>query len=150
MDNALFATNYLTIIPGLDLAYTAYDFTIQLEATLLQLTRTKGEQIDKDVSKTNFTSGLALGYTFTDKIAGITELRYQRWIDNVTVKSAPKPALENLSLAIGPRFTYKLESVTLKPGIAFVKGLSGPIANGEHTYPTNSYKTIFLDVPINF
>ncbi len=38
MDNALFAVNYLTLIPGASIAFVSHNWTAQLEATLLQLT----------------------------------------------------------------------------------------------------------------
>ncbi len=150
MDNALFAVNYFTVIPGLDIAYIAHGWTIQLEATLLQLTRTRGEQIDLDPSRTNFTSGLALGYAVVPNLSLIGELRYQRWLDNATVSAVPKPAVENLSFAVGPRFTFKTAIATLRPGIAYAQGLVGPMANGNYTSPTHSDKIIFIDLPVIF
>lgn len=150
MDNALFAVNYFTVIPGVDIAYISHGITVQLEATLLQLTRVRGEQIDKDTSRTNFTSGLVFGYSISPLLSAIGELRYQRWLDNTTVSAAASPAVENLSFAIGPRFTIKTGSVTVKPGIAYAQGLAGPMANGNYTYPTNSDKVVFIDFPIAF
>ncbi len=150
MDNALFAVNYLTVIPGVDIAYVSHGFTVQVEATLLQLTRVRGNQIDSDTSRTNLTSGLALGYAFLPEFSMMGELRYQRWLDNVSVQSSTRPAVENLSFAVGPRFTIKAGSLTLKPGIAYAQGLVGPIANGRYSYPTNTDRIIFIDLPIVF
>lgn len=150
MDNALFAVNYFTVIPGVDFAYIAHSFTVQLEATLLQLTRVRGEQIDKDPSRTNFTSGIAVGYAFTSLVFFESELRYQRWLENQTVSASASPATENLSFAVGPRFQFKAGSMTLKPGLAYAQGISGPMARGGYTYPTNSDRIIFLDFPVSF
>ncbi len=150
MDNALFAVNYFTVIPGVDLAYIAHGFTVQLEATLLQLTRVRGEQIDKDPSRTNFTSGVAVGYAFSPQVFLESELRYQRWLDNQTVAASASPATENLSFAVGPRFQLKTGNLTMKPGLAYAQGISGPMAHGGYTYPTNSDKIIFFDIPVSF
>ncbi len=150
MDNALFAVNYFTVIPGVDLAYVAHGFTVQLEATLLQLTRVRGEQIDKDPSRTNFTSGVGIGYAISPEISFGSELRYQRWLDNQTVSASTSPATENLSFAVGPRFQFKAGDLTLKPGIAYAQGISGPMARGGYTYPTNSDKIVFFDFPVSF
>jgi hypothetical protein len=150
MDNALFAVNYLTVIPGVGLAYVAHDFTFQIEATLLQLTRVRGENTDKDSSRTNLTSGLAVGYSILPMLSVVGELRHQRWLSNATVSAAASPAIENLSFAVGPRFTLKTGTFTLKPGIAYMQGLAGPMANGNYTYPTNSDKVIFIDLPMAF
>ena len=150
MDNALFAVNYFTVIPGVDLAYVAHGVTVQLEATLLQLTRVRGEQIDKDPSRTNFTSGVTVGYAFTPQVFLVSELRYQRWLDNQTVAASASPATENLSFAVGPRVQFKAGDLTMKPGLAYAQGILGPMARGGYTYPTNSDKIIFLDFPVSF
>ena len=48
MDNAMFAVNYFTIFPGVDLAFVKGGFTAQVEATIFQLTKTRGpEGIDE-------------------------------------------------------------------------------------------------------
>ncbi len=150
MDNALFGPNYLTLIPGVSLAYIAHDLTLQLEATVLQLNRVRGERVDADAFRTNFTSGLAAGYTFTPTIAAVGELRYQRWISNPSVSTAASPAVDNLSFAIGPRITIKAGGITLRPGIAYAQGLIGAIAKSGFTSPTHSDHILFLDLPIFF
>lgn len=150
MDNALFAVNYFTLIPGISIAYLANNLTLQYEATLLQLTRVRGELLDRDASRTNFTSGLALGYAVAPLFSVLSELKYQRWIHHPTVSSSVSPAIENLSIAIGPRFTFVLYNLTFKPGVAYVHGLAGAMANGNYSYPSNSYQALFFDLPITF
>ena len=150
MDNALFGVNYFSVIPGIDIAYISDGFTAQFEATLIQAARVKGELEDLDGARTNFTSGLELGYAFTPALFGEVELRYQRWLNNGAVAAAASPAVENVSLAFGPRYTFKFDSFTMKPGIAFALGLAGPIASSSYTYPTNSDKIVFVDIPFYF
>jgi hypothetical protein len=150
MDNALFAVNYFTIIPGVDVAYVKHDWTLQFETTLFQLTRTSGEQVDKDASRTNLTTGFAAGYSFAPFVSGITELRYQRWLNNDTVFAAATPAIDNMSLAIGPRFKFKVGGYTLKPGISYAQGLIGPMASGGPTSTVNTEKIWFIDLPVIF
>jgi hypothetical protein len=150
MDNALFAVNYFTLIPGIDIAYIADGFTLQLETTLLQLTRVRGEQVDRDASRTNFTSGLEIGYAISSSWIIQGELKCQAWLSNDTVKAASNPATQNLSFAIGPRFTWKTEKFTMRPSIAYGQGISGPIASGGYSYQTNSDKIIFIDIPFIF
>ena len=102
MDNALFATNYFGLIPGLDLAYIANGWTVQLEATLLQFTRVKSDIGDQ--YRTNFTSGFELGYSFTPLVMLEGELHYQRYFNNQTVeatlnlrfKTWPSPSVPDL------------------------------------------------------
>lgn len=150
MDNALFAANYFTMIPGAGLAFVANAWTLQAEMTVLRLTRVRGKSIDKDPTRTNLTSGIALGYAFTSSTSLITELHYQRWLDNATVQAAPNPAIENISFMIGPRFTIKSGNATLRPGVGYGQGLSGAIARSGYTYPTNRDRIVFLDLPISF
>lgn len=150
MDNALFAVNYMTVSPGVDIAYIANNWTVQAEATLLQLMRVGGEQVDLDSARTNFTAGLTIGYAFPPTVALLGELRYQRWLNNNTVETRPSPPIENLSFAVGPRFTFKIESVTLRPGIAYAQGLAGPMGKSGYTYPVNNFSVVFVDLPIIF
>ena len=82
MDNALFAVNYFSAIPGVGIAYTRAGFTAQLEATLLQLVRVRNASVDRDRSRTNFTSGLHLGYFALPQLSFGGELRFQRWLSS--------------------------------------------------------------------
>lgn len=63
MDNAMFAVNDFTIFPGVGLAFLQSGFTVQVEATVLQLMRVRGgtepdmgAAKNPDSSKTNFSS----------------------------------------------------------------------------------------------
>lgn len=141
MDNALFSANYFTLIPGVGIAYLAHGLTIQLEATLLQLTRVRGENVDRDPARTNFTTGLELGYAVAPFLVIQGELRMQYWIDHRTVYAAAAPQSTNLSFAVGPRFTFKTEGATFRPGLAYAQGLVGPVAR-DHI--------LFFDLPILF
>jgi hypothetical protein len=78
MDNSLFAVNYLTFVPGVDLAYVAYGITIQVEATLFELLRVRGSSVSPDSNVTNFTCGTFVGYYLVPPLSVGTELRYQR------------------------------------------------------------------------
>jgi hypothetical protein len=61
MDNSLFAVNDLAVIPGVGIGYIDHGFTVQGEATLFQLQRVRGEAVQPEASKTNFTCGLHAG-----------------------------------------------------------------------------------------
>jgi hypothetical protein len=150
LDNALFSVNYFSLIPGIGIAFISNGWTFQLEGTVIELIRVKGESLDKDPNRTNFTTGMLAGYSFTPLFFLEAELRYQKWVLNDTVFAVPNAAEENLSLMIGPRFNFKMGDVTLKPGIAYAQGLAGPMAKSGYNFPTNNYKIIFLDIPIVF
>jgi hypothetical protein len=146
LDNAMFAVNDLTIFPGVSLAYVAHGFTAQLELTLLQLIRVRGDAVQKDSSRTNFTSGLHLGYFFIPQLSAGAELRYQRWLSTpVVVEMDPTDTLrDTLSMAVGVRAHFKLsETIWLRPGLAYARGLDDPMAAAD-------YNIIQLDVPVQF
>ena len=143
MDNALFAVNYFTAIPGVGLAYTRAGFTAQVEATLLQLTRVRNSAIDRDSSRTNFTSGLHLGYFIIPKLSVGGEMRFQRWLSTPAFLGMWPERRETLSFAIGPRGHFKLGNRWLRPGIAYAQGIDAPMK-------TRKDRIVQLDIPFVF
>jgi hypothetical protein len=164
MDNAMFAHNYLTIFPGVGFAFVGSGFTAQVEATVLQLTKTRGPDQVKlasgatapaDKSNTNFTTGLHLGYFIIPQLSIGGELRHQRWLSKpLAVKNDKTGTVrDNTTVAIGPRVHIKLgESMWLRPGVSYSVPLDNPMANGPtHKNPGNAHYKIFqLDVPFVF
>lgn len=146
MDNAMFAVNDFTVFPGISLAYVAHGFTAQVEATVLQLTRVRGDAAQKDAARTNFTSGLHLGYFFIPQLSLSAELRYQRWLSTpIAVEMDTTDTLrDTLSMAVGLRAHFKLsDSVWLRPGLAYARGLDDPMS-------ASKYDIVQLDVPVIF
>jgi hypothetical protein len=146
MDNAMFAVNDFTVFPGVGLAYVAHGLTAQVEATVLQLTRVKGEDVLPDSSRTNFTTGFHLGYFFIPQLSGAVEIRHQRWLS--TPKSPPVEAMperrDTTTVAFGPRVHIKLGKKSwIRPAIAFAMPLDNPMKDSEH-------KIVQLDVPVVF
>jgi hypothetical protein len=143
MDNAMFAVNDFTVFPGVDFSYTAGGFTAQVEATVLQLTRVRGEAVQPDPSRTNFTTGLHLGYFVLPVMSIGGEVRYQRWLS--TPASVTSPELrDTLTTAIGPRFHIKLkDGPTLRPGLAYAFALDAPMSKLK-------YSILQLDIPVAF
>jgi hypothetical protein len=157
MDNALFAVDDLAVIPGLDFAYVGHGLTVQIEATLFQLERVRGGpeapppavgyKPQLEASKTNFTSGLHVGFFLIDVLSLGAELRYQRWFNAPIAvdKSLPGTSVDQLSFAVGPRFHFKLgEKTWLRPGVSYTRGFDPPM-----TSPGN-YNIVQLDVPLSF
>lgn len=143
MDNAMFAVNDFTVFPGVGLSYTSGGFTAQVEATVLQLTRVRGEAVQADKSRTNFTSGLHLGYFPHPTVSVGGELRYQRWLSTPTTVTSEE-LRDNLTAAVGPRFHLKLsDSVVMRPGLSYAMGLDAPMSKLK-------YSIVQLDVPILF
>jgi hypothetical protein len=159
MDNAMFAVNDFTVFPGVGLAYVAHGFTAQVEATLLQLTRVKGDEVNPmtmaannpDKSKTNFTTGLHVGYFIIPMLSLGGEIRHQRWLS--TPKAVEKDEADGgadlgirdtTTFAVGPRFHFKLsDSVWFRPGVAFAMPLDKPMSKSD-------YKMVQLDLPVAF
>ncbi len=147
MDNALFAVNDLAIVFGLGGAYVAHGLTIQIEATLLHLVRVRGEAVQKETSKTNFTTGLHVGYFVMGHLSVGAEARYQRWINApLSVDADASGATKDtLSLAVGPRGHIKLGRAWFRPSIAYERGLDKPLASAQL-----NYHIVRVDLPIVF
>lgn len=145
MDNAMFAVDYFTVFPGVDLAYVAHGFTAQAELTLLQLTRVKGDApIVPDPSNTNLTGGIHLGYFVIPMLSVGAELRHQRWLSTPTPVEANSALRDTTTVAFGPRVHLKLgPTMWLRPGISFGLPLDDPMKD-------SSYKLFQLDVPFVF
>jgi hypothetical protein len=128
MDNALFAVNYFTVLPGVGAAYVNRGFTAQVEATLLQLTRVRHETIDKDSSRTNFTSGVHVGYFVLKQLSVGTELRYQRWLSTPAFLATAPERRDTLTAAIGLRGNFRPGGkFAFRPGLAYARGLDAPM-----------------------
>ncbi len=150
-DNAMFAVNYFTVIPGIDVAYVASGLTVQGEATLFRLMKARGpDTIDK--SNTNLTLGLHVGYFIAPMFSIGAELRHQRWLstpvgvkkDEAKASSAQLGVRDQTTWAVGPRFHFKLsDSIWFRPGVSFGMPIDDPMSKSK-------YKTVQLDLPFVF
>jgi hypothetical protein len=156
MDNAMFAVNDFVVFPGVGFAYTNAGFTAQVEATVLQLTQVRGStgvgKAQVDDSRTNFTTGLHLGYFVIPLLSLSGELRHQRWLSTPKGVEADEALPDDMQLgvrdtttfAVGPRFHFKLsDSVWFRPGVAFAMPLDDPMKKSK-------YKIVQLDLPVAF
>ncbi len=153
MDNAMFATNYITPIVGIGVAYVKDGLTVQAEATLLELLRVRGDSAASatDSARTNSTYGLHLGYYVIPQLAFGAEIRYQRWLTDVTQRSAsgasvgiPDFAKDTVTFALGPRANFKVgKGIRILPGISYGQGLDKPLTDAK-------YRMIQVDVPVVF
>lgn len=154
MDNVMFAVNDWSLLEGLDLAYIGHKLTVQAEVTFFELFRVRNEAANVDVYKVNFTAGLHVGYFLASFLSFGAEVRYQRWLsDPKSVvadeanadKGLPVQGLRhNLSLAVGPRFHFKLPGGRwLRPALVYEPGLAGVMA-------TRKYHILQVDIPILF
>ena len=147
LDNALFAVNDFTLIPGFGAAYVGGGLTVQVEITVLQLMRVRGGAAQREASKTNMTTGLHVGYFFLPQLSVGGELRYQRWLNApfAVEKDTTDATRDTLSVAVGPRAHIKLGSLWLRPGIAYQRGLDKPLAAS-----TPNYHIVHVDLPLFF
>lgn len=154
MDNALFAVNDVALMPGVDLAYVAHGFTLQAEATLVQLFRARGEgarnaagaQINPDSSRTNFTAGLHAGYFVYPELSFAAELRHQRWLSTprAIANDATGTLRDTTTVAFGPRVHFKVgDKSWIRPALALALGLDDPQQRWES-------KSVQLDIPVIF
>jgi hypothetical protein len=146
MDNALFAVDDVAVVPGIDVAYVSNGFTAQVEATFFQLERVRGAAAQHEASKTNFTSGLHVGYLVTPLVSIGAELHYQRWIDAPIAVDQNKPgtSVDLLSMTVGPRFHFEAGGLAVRPGIAYTRGFDHPMTSAANDH------VVQLDVPVAF
>lgn len=147
LDNALFAVNDLTLIPGFGVAYVAGGLTVQAEATLLHLMRVRGGAVQAEASKTNLTLGIHVGYFVTPWLSVGGEVRYQRWLNApfAVERDTTERSRDNLTIALGPRFHVPVGGVKLRPGVSYQRGLDKPLAAS-----TPNYHVVQFDFPIFF
>jgi hypothetical protein len=159
MDNAMFLVNDFAIFPGVDFAYVSGGFTAQVEATVFQLTRVKGDKQpamglpnNPDKSKTNLTMGVHIGYFLAPFLSVGTDFRHQRFLstpkaieaDELSTNMTPLGLRDTTTFAIGPRFHMKLsDSVWFRPGVSFSMAIDKPLEKFD-------YKIVQLDLPIAF
>lgn len=125
MDNALFAGNYLTVTAGAGVMWMTHGLTLQVEATILQLTRVWGESVDKDESRTNFTSGLHVGYQVIPWLTVSAEAHYQHWLSTPDAVSRNDLMRSQLTVGGGVRGNFAVGPALLRPGVAFFAPLDG-------------------------
>lgn len=153
MDNSMFAVNYLTGIAGLGFGYIDRGFTAQVEATLFQLFRVRGNDLTAsaaDATRTNATMGLHLGYFLLPQLSVGGELRYQRWLttpDRIVMGAKTPFAdanLDNVTFGVGPRAHFALgKGLWIRPGISYSQGLDAPLTSSK-------YRMVQVDLPVVF
>jgi hypothetical protein len=146
MDNAMFAVNDHVLFGGAGVAYVAGGLTVQGEVTVLQLTRVRGETVQPDPRRTNFTAGLHVGYFVVPWLSAGAELRYQRWLSTpAAVARDPTGALrDTVTAAAGLRGHVELPKKRwLRPGVSYTRGLDDPMAGA-------GYDILQIDVPYAF
>jgi hypothetical protein len=143
MDNAMFAVNYTTLIGGLDLAYIAHKVTLQAEATIFELLRTRNETYAPESTRTNLTMGLHAGVFAFSFLSLGGELRHQRWLSTPNAVKANPAARDTTTVAIGPRFHVKAGNVWLRPGLSYATALDKPVKD-------LGYHILQFDLPVVF
>ena len=143
MDNALFAVNFMTVLPGVGLAYTKAGFTAQVEATVLQLTRVRNGDIERDSKRTNLTAGLHLGYFVIPQLSFGSELRFQRWLSDPAMLQMFPERRETLTFAVGPRGHFKIGNRWFRPGLAYAQGIDDPLKKRKD-------RIVQIDLPFVF
>ena len=144
MDNSMFAVNNLTPTLGLDVAYIDHGVTLQAEATVFELVRVRGEAVQPDAYKTNFTTGVHAGYFVLPWLCASAELRYQRYLTTPAAVAMNPAARDTLTVAAGIRFLWKLAGGSaLRPGVSVAHGLDEPMASRR-------YNIVQVDLPFSF
>jgi hypothetical protein len=166
MDNTIFNPNYLSLVPGIGVAFIRAGLTVQGEATLSQSIRVRAPEASPDAAITNFTTGLHLGYFIVQQLSLGAEIRYQRFLSTpaavakdelptcaagATDMTTCNPSTyvkqglrDTATFAVGPRLHFKIgERGWIGPGVAYARGIAGPLVAG-------GYNIVQIDVPIAF
>lgn len=144
LDGAMFAVNDLALSPGFDVAYAAHGLTVQAEATVVQLLRTRGETAQADAARTSLLSGIHVGYFVMPFLSIAVEGRYQRWLSTPAAVEKDPSFRDNLTAASGLRATIPLRgSMKMLPGAAFAMGFRGPVGDRD-------YHIVQADIPVVF
>lgn len=145
LDGTMFSPNYIAFVPGADLAYVAYGFTVQGEVTLIQYFRTRGEENPKtaDAARTAGVVAMHIGYFFVPAFSVGADLRYQLWVRNPSV---PDDAVgrDNFTFAAGARAHVPLgPKAWFRPGLSYGRGMDNPMRDSH-------YNIVQLDLPFSF
>lgn len=144
LDGVLFATNYVGMVTGADIAYMIAGLTFQAEATIIGSVRARGAAVDADSSRTAMTAGLHAGYLLLDWVNLSVEGRVQAWLSEAAPVEKDAAAREQVTLAGGARFNVPLsETVLMRPGLAYEGGLDAPMAE-------KAVHIVQVDLPVTF
>jgi hypothetical protein len=116
---------------------------VQLEATFLQLFRTRNDAVAPEKTRTNFTAGLHVGGFVASFLSLGAELRHQRWLSTPKSVAANPVTRDTTTLAVGPRFHVKAGNMWLRPGLSYATGIDKPLTD-------LTYHIVQLDLPVVF
>jgi hypothetical protein len=144
MDNALFATNYATVVVGVGAGWVRGPLTLAAEATVLQLFRVR-DVAGLDDNRTNFTTGFHAGYGVWGPLTASAELHLQRWLVSEQFLDDPaKEALhEQATWTVGLRGLWKVGDYKLRPGLSYSRAFDDPMN-------ATSYQIVQVDIPVVF
>lgn len=144
MDNAMYAVNYLTPTGGLGLAYIRNGWTAQADLTVLQLLRVRGDQVDTDERRTNFTAAAHLGYRATELLTFGVEAHYQRWLSTPAAVEKNGDLREQATVGGNVRFNVPFgEGLLMRPSIGYFMPVDRPMTDSD-------YRIVQLDFPVLF
>lgn len=148
LENTLFGTNDVGIIPGIGAGWVAHGWTLQLEATLFHSIRARGSHVQPEASKTNSALGFHVGYFVLPYLSLNGEVRYQRWLNAPIAvdRDTSRASVDTMTMALGPRAHVRLPGVGyLRPGLAYARGLDKPMAAAAP-----NYHIVQVDLPLFF
>lgn len=146
MDASMFQTNELALIPGVDIAVVWGGLMFQLEATIFQLFRVRGEEVMKDQYRTYMTAGAHLAYFLIPQLSFGLEFRYQRWLSTPATVTADPSLRDTVSFALGLRGHFKIsksKNIWLRPAFTYARGISNPMN-------AMNYGIYQIDLPLCF
>jgi hypothetical protein len=144
-DNALFMPDYLSILPGVDVAWVTKNLTLQAEINIVFLSKVRGIQQLKSALQ-DFSMGLHAGYFFYPWLSAGLDFRWQNWLSTprYVQQELSHDSRNSLTFGLGPRFHMKLsDTLRFRPGLSMSFGLDQPMSSSH-------YKIVQLDLPFSF
>lgn len=144
LDNALFVTNYCTPTAGVGFAYIRDGLTLQAEATVLVLARVRGERVDTDETRVNFTTGFHVGYRVIPHLTVSAEARYQHWLSTPSAVAVNSTLRGQFTAGLGVRGNLPVTpNILLRPGLAYFHPIGGNMDVHDHRVLVVDVATVF-------
>lgn len=142
------SVNYVVFGPTGSITYAMSHVSATATSTLAQFVRVRGEHIEKDALRTQYSGTISAGLSpFADvsktPIAAFTELRYRIWLTDVASARSDPRARDHLAAAVGFRVRVPLGGAVGSAAFAYSTALDAPLADF-------GFRTIEADAQIAF
>ncbi len=125
---ATFAVNHVDVFGGARADYTVGPVTLQLESTLHQLTRVRGETVDPIGAAVTMTGSQAtIAYTILPNVTLSTAMYESRvWNTPTCIRESPDSRADYFVMA-GATLDLRIRGLAIAPGFVYARALDLPL-----------------------